>query len=929
MQKSFLKKTLAGIISLTILSSSAYMTFAAEKLYDKKIVEPVTKGVEYQHINRLTAEGWQNINVLTVDMNSPNVRIEPISSTKEYGLKETTETIVEENGAVAGVNASYFGLAGNYSASFGLIKKDGNLVSISSDINKTQNDYASFMLDNQDNPSINFVSAKFEFLNNGVKNLDIVSMNKVTNMVFPMYFDKNAATSTADLDKRFQGLVKIVVENGYITYISQPGETVNTPMGDGYLIIISSSTYGYSKDKFAVGQTAEFKVTTNIDLSNIDMAISGASKILSGGNIVSEGVTFKTRQPRTAIGYSEGGDKLIIMTVDGRGLSIGASQQEIAELMKEFGAYEAMNFDGGGSTTMVAKTVSDNEVVLKNEVSDGSQRKVINALGVFNDGKDGELESISIVPSSDRIFIGDSIDLKVYEFDEYYNKKEVPIDQVELVSADPNGKFSGSKYTPGTVGKSVIAASYKGKNTTLTVDVMDVSSIKPSVDSINAELGQSIPLSFVGLNSEGYQGPITGVTVTSDLGVMEGNNFVPTKEGSGYLTCTKGNAVTYIKANIGGKTAPINSFENTVPINATVYPKDLKAEASYTTSNVVDGKNALMLKYTFKQSSETQAAYLNFDTPINIGSPSDLTLSVYGNNSGGWLRGKVVDATGKEVLVDFTKNINFDGYKDLTAKIPSGLSYPLKLETIYVANLSNQNTNEQVLYFDNLRGRLPINESVAVPESTKLTDPKNVSIGAREPGYNYVAVSGGVNYNGATKPAGYDAARKDALNGLSSISDMILFAGKGSIDGSGKSTLAWQSGYKFTEGSTASYVQMTAANGKLSNTNTWQWKTFENDIRKTDNKNIIIYLDKTPSNFTDKNEADLFKGVLNDLVKDGKNIFVISASGTSYWSNVLEGVRYINVPELFNSDGSVNKNYKYLVIKASENDMYYDVKSIY
>ncbi len=43
-------------------------------------------------------------------------------------------------------------------------------------------------------------------------------------------------------------------------------------------------------------------------------------------------------------------------SVDGRqAASVGVTIVELAELMKEFGAWDALNFDGGGSTTMVVQ----------------------------------------------------------------------------------------------------------------------------------------------------------------------------------------------------------------------------------------------------------------------------------------------------------------------------------------------------------------------------------------------------------------------------------------------------------------------------------------------------------------------------------------------------------------------------------------------
>jgi hypothetical protein len=63
-----------------------------------------------------------------------------------------------------------------------------------------------------------------------------------------------------------------------------------------------------------------------------------------------------TRHPRTGVGISKDGRTLYIMTVDGRRESDGGmSLAELAQTMLGFGAHEAMNFDGGGSTTMIVE----------------------------------------------------------------------------------------------------------------------------------------------------------------------------------------------------------------------------------------------------------------------------------------------------------------------------------------------------------------------------------------------------------------------------------------------------------------------------------------------------------------------------------------------------------------------------------------------
>jgi exopolysaccharide biosynthesis protein len=65
--------------------------------------------------------------------------------------------------------------------------------------------------------------------------------------------------------------------------------------------------------------------------------------------------TFATdRHPRTAIASLRDG-RVLLVVVDGRqpSLSIGMSLDELARFLIELGAVEAINMDGGGSTTMV------------------------------------------------------------------------------------------------------------------------------------------------------------------------------------------------------------------------------------------------------------------------------------------------------------------------------------------------------------------------------------------------------------------------------------------------------------------------------------------------------------------------------------------------------------------------------------------------
>jgi hypothetical protein len=90
--------------------------------------------------------------------------------------------------------------------------------------------------------------------------------------------------------------------------------------------------------------------------------------------------------PRTAVGWT-GDGALLLVVVDGRqpGHSDGMSLDELADLMIGLGAVEALNLDGGGSSTLVVRGA------VTNRPSDGEERPVANALVVLGPATDDPL----------------------------------------------------------------------------------------------------------------------------------------------------------------------------------------------------------------------------------------------------------------------------------------------------------------------------------------------------------------------------------------------------------------------------------------------------------------------------------------------------------------------------------------------------------
>ena len=92
--------------------------------------------------------------------------------------------------------------------------------------------------------------------------------------------------------------------------------------------------------------------------------------------------------PRTAIGYSRNGKFLYIVVVDGRQpfYSEGVTLAELAQLMLNLGAHDAMNLDGGGSSALVVRGADGSPRVLNSPIDlyiPGRERPVANHLGIY------------------------------------------------------------------------------------------------------------------------------------------------------------------------------------------------------------------------------------------------------------------------------------------------------------------------------------------------------------------------------------------------------------------------------------------------------------------------------------------------------------------------------------------------------------------
>lgn len=137
----------------------------------------------------------------------------------------------------------------------------------------------------------------------------------------------------------------------------------------------------------AAGQLKSLKMRQKVTLSQRieggrpTAAISGDRALLVNG--VRTVVNNTIAHPRTAVGIDADGRRLYILVVDGRSAtSRGYTMVELADFMTALGVENAINLDGGGSSTMYTRNGTGAMSVV-NEPSDGSERKVANGFGLF------------------------------------------------------------------------------------------------------------------------------------------------------------------------------------------------------------------------------------------------------------------------------------------------------------------------------------------------------------------------------------------------------------------------------------------------------------------------------------------------------------------------------------------------------------------
>ena len=193
--------------------------------------------------------------------------------------------------------------------------------------------------------------------------------------------------------------VTLAVNANFFTWlgvkkVGEPAEVIGLSMSDGAVVSPAREYHGERDPVLVIDSDRRARI------GRVDpgpRAVEGVAGIggeekdaIPGTALVTDGVNTGAtarvepgkRHPRTGAGVTRDGRTLILCVVDGRqkGYSVGLTLPELADVMIGQNAYEAVNLDGGGSSSFVY--VPRDGKRMMNRPSDGQFRPVANHLGV-------------------------------------------------------------------------------------------------------------------------------------------------------------------------------------------------------------------------------------------------------------------------------------------------------------------------------------------------------------------------------------------------------------------------------------------------------------------------------------------------------------------------------------------------------------------
>lgn len=588
---------------------------------------------------------------------------------------------------------------------------------------------------------------------------------------------------------RTEGIEVWVDEKSTVTNVQAPGEG-EIPAGTRIVAARPGGAPFEQLSAVEVGDKVQMSYTLRSNASDASVGISGGANLVTNGEpVVSRDAAV---HPRTAVGVNEPGDRLLLAVVDGRSsVSRGMTLTELGQLMHDLGAHNAINFDGGGSTTMIARDPGDEGTDVVNSPSDGSERSDANGLGVqvapgspdlhsFDvETADGRRDSTELFPGLSRQLIAQGM-----------NENLVAVEgEAAWTSSDPNIATVDSEGTVTAVSSGEVTITAANGEATGSIDLVvrgDLTRVVPSRTQLSLDSpGSTQTLSLTGYDSSGFGAPLDTkdiaieVDPTFTIAPRDASTLVASsteESASAVAGLTVGGITTNIPMTVGTESVPVTDLSDA---SEWTYRQD-RASGDIEVTTDDDGNNALRLTHDFTQQTGTRGSYAvapNGGIEID-GQPMAITMRVKGDGTGAWPRLQMRDGNGVTLQVNATSPayVNFEGWQDMTFQIPSGTSYPLTLNRVRFMETSPSNQYMGDITFSQIAATVA--PDVEFPNVDVYEDPAVDAAGSADEAPLKIAVVSDAQFVGrAPDSAQVTAAREVLREAVAAEPDRIIILG--------------------------------------------------------------------------------------------------------------------------------------------------------
>lgn len=330
---------------------------------------PIAPGVTYRQWDRADARGTIRAHLVSADLDTPGLTVDYLGNATTRTRDEVSDMTVRR-GSLVGINADFFDISDTGTPlGFGVDRFYGMLHGVSSGWN------SGFSIDANGVPQIGPLALEARIARH--KDIPISGVNAPSVVsgsvgVYTSAWGTTVGNRVTDGQKK--NVREVIVSSGRVVRNSST-LSVGRPI-DGYALIGRNG--GATKLKaLSVGKKVNVKYAA---AGGVRVAVTGNKQLVD--ERVRTVIDDREMHPRTAIGIDRDTNSVLMLVIDGRqSFSRGYTMVELAKLMIELGAEDALNLDGGGSSTIVGLQPTGALAVL-NSPSDGNQRPVPNGLAL-------------------------------------------------------------------------------------------------------------------------------------------------------------------------------------------------------------------------------------------------------------------------------------------------------------------------------------------------------------------------------------------------------------------------------------------------------------------------------------------------------------------------------------------------------------------